>query len=38
MEEKETSPVLIFGAWSLVSVPAAWGIYYTLLNALKLFR
>jgi hypothetical protein len=36
--ENKTSPVLILAAWFLVSIPAAWGIYNTLLNALKLFR
>ncbi len=36
--EKKTSPTLILAAWFLVSIPAAWGVYYTLLNALKLFR
>jgi hypothetical protein len=36
--ENKTSPVLIFAAWLLVSIPAAWGVYYTLLNALKLFQ
>ncbi|MGC2399005.1 MAG: hypothetical protein WA510_04460 [Acidobacteriaceae bacterium] len=37
-QENKTSPVLIWAAWTLVSVPAAWGIYYTLLNALKLLQ
>jgi hypothetical protein len=36
--ENKTSPVLILAAWFLVSIPAAWGIYNTLLNALKLFQ
>jgi hypothetical protein len=36
--ENKTSPILILAAWLVVSIPAAWGIYYTLLNALKLFR
>ncbi len=36
--EKKTSPALIFAAWLLVSIPAAWGIYFTFLNALKLFQ
>ncbi len=36
--ENKTSPVLIFAAWLLVSIPTAWGVYYTLLNALKLFQ
>ena len=38
INEKKTSPALIVAAWLLVSIPAAWGIYYTLLNALKLFQ
>jgi hypothetical protein len=36
--EKKTSPVLILAAWFVVSIPAAWGIFYTLMNALKLFQ
>jgi hypothetical protein len=36
--ENETSPLLIFAAWLVVSIPAAWGVYYTVLNALKLFQ
>ena len=36
--EHKTSPALIVAAWLVVSIPAAWGIYYTLLNALKLFQ
>jgi hypothetical protein len=37
-ENKTTSPILILAAWFVVSIPAAWGVYYTLLNALKLFQ
>jgi hypothetical protein len=37
-ENKTTSPILIMAAWFVVSIPAAWGVYYTLLNALKLFQ
>ena len=37
-DENKTSPILILAAWFLVSIPAAWGVYYTLMNALKLFR
>lgn len=33
-----TSTVRILAAWFLVSIPAAWGVYNTLLNALKLFQ
>jgi hypothetical protein len=36
--EKNTSPILILAAWFVVSIPAAWGVYYTLMNALKLFQ
>jgi hypothetical protein len=36
--ENKTSPIIILAAWLVVSIPAAWGVYYTLLNALKLFR
>jgi hypothetical protein len=36
--EKKTSPILIVAAWFVVSIPAAWGVYYTLMNALKLFQ
>jgi hypothetical protein len=36
--EKKTAPILIAAAWFVVSIPAAWGVYYTLMNALKLFR
>jgi hypothetical protein len=35
---KKTPLALILAAWFLVSIPAAWGVYYTLLNALKLFQ
>lgn len=34
--DKKTPPVLIFLAWLVVGIPAGWGIYNTLLNALKL--
>jgi hypothetical protein len=34
---KKSSPVLILLAWIVVSIPAAWGIYNTGLNAMKLF-
>jgi hypothetical protein len=33
-----TSPGKILLAWLVVSIPAAWGIYYTVLNALKLLK
>jgi hypothetical protein len=36
--ENKTSPALILAAWVVVSIPTAWGVYNTLLNALKLFQ
>jgi len=36
-EEKKTSPAAIFIAWLIVSIPTAWGVYNTVLNAMKLF-
>jgi MFS family permease len=33
-----TSPVLVLLAWALVGVPLLWGVYETLLNAMKLFK
>ena len=36
--ENKTSSVLVLAAWVVVLIPAAWGVYYTLLNALKLFQ
>src|SRR6202034_4153003 len=33
-----TNPVVVALAWALVGVPLLWGVYQTLLNALKLFR
>lgn len=38
VEEKKSSPVLIALAWLVVCIPAAWGVYNTALNAMKLFR
>jgi hypothetical protein len=35
---KKSSPALILLAWLVVSVPAAWGVYNTGKNALKLFQ
>jgi hypothetical protein len=34
---KQSSPALILLAWLIVSVPAGWGVYNTLLGAMKLF-
>jgi len=36
-ETRTTSPLLIIAAWLVVSIPAAWGVYNTALNAKKLF-
>ena len=35
---RQSSAAAIFGAWLVVAVPLGWGIYNTLLNALKLLR
>ena len=34
---KTSSPALIAGAWLLVAVPLAWGVYESGRNAVKLF-
>jgi len=33
-----TSPASVALAWALVSVPLLWGVYETILNAMKLFN
>ena len=33
-----TSPCGVFLAWALVGIPLLWGVYETLLNAMKLFE
>jgi MFS family permease len=33
-----TAPLSVFLAWALVGVPLLWGVYETLLNAMKLFK
>ncbi len=35
---KTSSPGLVAAAWILVLVPTAWGLTYTVQNALKLFQ
>jgi hypothetical protein len=35
---KKSPTVLILLAWTVVSVPLAWGVYHTLLNSMKLFQ
>jgi hypothetical protein len=34
---KKSSPLLIATAWIIVVVPTAWGLNYTVRNAMKLF-
>jgi len=34
----KSSPAMIAAAWLVVCVPLAWGIYNTLLSAVKLFQ
>jgi len=34
---KKSSPLLIALAWIIVLVPTAWGLNYTVQNAMKLF-
>ena len=36
-QTKKSSPALVLLAWVIVGIPAAWGIYFTVLNATKLF-
>lgn len=35
---RQSSAVTVFFSWLVVAVPLGWGIYNTLLNALKLLR
>lgn len=37
-EKKKTSPAMVLLAWVVVSIPAVWGVYNTVLNAMKLFQ
>lgn len=37
-QTSKSSAATIAAAWLVVCVPLAWGIYYTLLNAIKLFQ
>lgn len=34
---KKSSPLLIAAAWAIVIIPTAWGLNYTIKNALKIF-
>lgn len=38
MGEKKSSSAAVAFAWLVVTIPAAWGVYNTVLNAMKLFR
>jgi hypothetical protein len=33
-----TNPMVVALAWVLVGIPLLWGVYETMLNAMKLFR
>ncbi|WP_260737607.1 MFS transporter small subunit [Tunturiibacter lichenicola] len=35
---KKSSPLLIAAAWIIVIIPTAWGLDYTVKNALKIFN
>lgn len=35
--EKKSSPLLVAAAWLIVILPTAWGLNYTIQNALKIF-
>jgi hypothetical protein len=37
-EVKKSSPLLIAAAWLIVIIPTAWGLDYTVKNALKIFN
>jgi hypothetical protein len=34
---RKSSPLLIAAAWAVVVLPTAWGLNYTIQNALKIF-
>jgi len=39
VNDKEKTPsALIWAAWLVVSIPAVWGVYNTVLNAMKLLQ
>ncbi len=35
---KSSSPLAILLAWLVVVIPGTWGVYYTVLGAIKLFQ
>ncbi len=37
MAATKSSPLLIAAAWAIVVLPTAWGLNYTVQNALKIF-
>jgi hypothetical protein len=37
LDVKKSSPLLIAAAWAIVIIPTAWGLNYTVKNALKIF-
>ncbi len=37
MDRKGTTTLHLALAWGFVGIPLAWGVYKTLLNAMKLF-
>jgi hypothetical protein len=36
--QQGTTPVELVLAWGFVGIPLAWGVFQTLLNAMKLFQ
>ena len=38
MDRKGTTTLHLALAWGFVGIPLAWGVYKTLLNAMKLFK
>ena len=38
MDRKSTTPLHLALAWAFVGIPLCWGIYRTVLNALKLVQ
>ena len=37
-DESGTTPLQLVLAWGFVGIPLLWGVYGTLINALKLFQ
>ncbi|HET8996555.1 MAG TPA: hypothetical protein VFN42_07800 [Acetobacteraceae bacterium] len=36
--QDQTTPLHLILAWGFVGIPLAWGVFQTVLNALKLFH